>query len=144
MRECIPIQAKEANYRPRFERLLKALEEDQLDFEGIQQRLIKALKPLAFDADILRHIPKFTGRQWVFDAVQQWLTDPVEQRVFWISGGPGMGKTAISAMLSSRYLEVAALHFCKFGHAQKSDPRCVITSVVYQMTIRPVQRWGRG
>ncbi len=33
-----------------------------------------------------------------------------KQRVFWISGGPGVGKTAISAVLSSRYL--AACHFC--------------------------------
>jgi len=135
MRECIPIQAKAAFYKPRFERLLKAIEENQLDFEGSQQRLIKALQPLEFDADILSHLPKFTGRQWVFDAVQRWLAqDPLSQRVFWISGGPGMGKTALSAVLSSRYLEVAALHLCKFGHAQKSDPRSVVTSMVYQLS----------
>ena len=134
MRECIPIQEKEAVYRPRFERLLKALEENQLDFEGTQQRLLKALQPLEFDADILHHLPKFIGRQWVFRAVEQWLKDPARQRVFWISGGPGVGKTAISAVLSSRYPEVAAMHLCKFGHAQKSDPRRVVTSVVYQLS----------
>ena len=135
MRQCLPIHEKEAFYRPRFERLLKALEENQLDFEGTQQRLLKALQPLEFDADILRHLPKFTGRKWVFDAIDQWLAEtPPKQRVFWISGGPGVGKTAISAVLSSRYLEVAALHLCKFGHAQKSDPRSVVTSVVYQLT----------
>lgn len=135
MRQCLPIHEKQAFYRPRFERLLKALEENQLDFEGTQQRLLKALQPLEFDADILRHLPKFTGRQWVFDAIDQWLAEnPPKQRVFWISGGPGVGKTAISAVLSSRYLEVGALHLCKFGHAQKSDPRSVVTSVVYQLT----------
>ena len=122
-------------YRPRFERLLKAIEENQLDFEGQQQRLIKALQPLEFDADILSHVPKFTGRQWVFDALQRWLAeDPPTRRVFWISGGPGVGKTALSAVLSSRYLEVAALHLCKFGHAQKSDPRRVVTSIAYQLS----------
>ena len=135
MRECIPIQAKEAFYRPRFERLLKAIEESQLDFEGSQQRLIKALQPLEFDADILSHIPRFTGRQWVFDKVNAWLQEnSPRQRVFWISGGPGVGKTALSAVLSSRYLEVAALHLCKFGHAQKSDPRRVVTSLAYQLS----------
>jgi len=135
MRQCLPIHEKVAFYRPRFERLLKALEENQLDFEGTQQRLLKALQPLEFDADILRHLLKFTGRQWVFAAIDKWLAEtPPTQRVFWISGSPGVGKTAISAMLSSRYLEVAAIHLCKFGHAQKSDPRCVITSVVYQLT----------
>jgi hypothetical protein len=134
MRACIPIHEKEAFYRPRFERLLKALEEGLLDFEGTQQRLLKDLQPLEFDADILRHLPKFTGRQWVFDAVRRWLKAPPKQRVFWISGNPGVGKTALSAVLSSRYLEVAALHLCKFGHAQKSDPRRVVTSIVYQLT----------
>jgi tetratricopeptide (TPR) repeat protein len=135
MRECIPIQAKEAFYRPRFERLLQALEEDQLDFEGTQQRLLKALQPLEFDADILKHLPKFTGRQWAFDKVNTWLANnPPQQRIFWITGDPGVGKTALSAVLSSRYLEVAALHLCEYGHRQKSDPRCVVTSVVYQLT----------
>lgn len=134
LRECIPIHEKETVYRPRFERLLKALEEGALDFEGTQQRLLKALQPLEFDADILQHVPKFTGRKWVFDALQRWLTEPIKHRVFWICGGPGVGKTALSALLSSRYLEVAALHLCKFGHAQKSDPRHVVTSIVYQLS----------
>lgn len=135
MRECIPIQEKETFYQPRFERLLKAIEEDQLDFEGTQQRLIKVLQPLEFDADILHHLPKFTGRKWIFDKVDAWLAEnPPRQRVFWISGGPGVGKTALSAVLSYRYLEVAALHLCKFGHVQKSDARRVVTSVAYQLT----------
>jgi WD40 repeat protein len=134
MRECIPIHEKEAFYRPRFERLLKALEEGQIDFEGTQHRLLKALHPLEFDADILGHVPKFIGRQWVFEAIREWLAAPPLQRVFWICGSPGVGKTAISAILSSRYLEVAALHLCKFGHAQKSDPRRVVTSLAYQLT----------
>jgi TIR domain/AAA ATPase domain len=135
MRECLPIHEKEVFYKPRFERLLKAIEEHQLDFEGIQQRLLKTLQPLEFDAEILSHVPKFTGRRWVFDALDRWLReDPPRQRVFWISGEPGVGKTALSAVLSSRYLEVAALHLCKFGHAQKSDPRRVVSSIAYQLS----------
>lgn len=73
MRECIPIHDKEAFYRPRFERLLKALEEGQINFEETQHRLLKALQPLDFDAEILGHVPRFIGRQWVFDAVREWL-----------------------------------------------------------------------
>jgi WD40 repeat protein len=134
MRECIPIHEKEAYYKPRFERLLKAIEENQLDFEGTQQRFIRALQPLEFDAEILNHVSKFTGRRWVFDALKEWMDEnPPRQRVFWITGSPGIGKTAISAVLSNIYPEVAALHLCKFGHAQKSDPRRVVTSIVYQL-----------
>ncbi|MEW8692312.1 MAG: hypothetical protein AB2535_14650 [Candidatus Thiodiazotropha endolucinida] len=135
LRECIPIEEKEANYRPRFKRLLLAIEENKLDFEGRQHRLIKALHPLEFDADILSHVPKFTGRQWVFDALQDWLAlNNPDSRVFWICGGPGVGKTTLSAVLANRYSEVAALHLCKYGHAQKSDPRRVVTSIAYQLS----------
>jgi len=135
MRECIPINEKEVFYLPKFARLLSALEENQLNFEGTQQWLLKHLQPLEFDAEILQHIAKFAGRQWVFDAIQSWLADnPPKQRVFWITGSPGFGKTAISAVLSSRYLEVSALHLCKFGHEQKSDSRRVVTSIAYQLT----------
>jgi tetratricopeptide (TPR) repeat protein len=139
MRNCFPIQERENYYRPRFSRLLRAVEEGELDFEGNQQRLLRVLQPLEFDADTLLHLPKFTGRNWVFAAIQQWLEHPrkdlaPKHRVFWISGGPGVGKTALSAVLSSRYLEVAALHLCKFGHTQKSDPRRVVMSIVYQLT----------
>jgi tetratricopeptide (TPR) repeat protein len=41
----------------------------------------------------------FTGRQWVFEAVDDWLADPEGARVFLLGGGPGTGKTAIAAQL---------------------------------------------
>ena len=134
MRACIPISEKEASYGPRFDRLLRAIEEDALDFEGSQQRLIRVLQPLEFGGDLSAYVSRFTGREWVFEAVQRWLTEPPSQRVFWITGGPGVGKTALSAALSNRCPEVAAFHLCRFGHAQKSDPRRVVTSLAYQLS----------
>jgi len=134
MRECIPIHEKEPLYKPKFERLLKALEEDQLDFEGTQQYLLKTLQPLEFEADILRHLERFIGREWVFQAVDAWLAKPQKQRVFWILGEAGVGKTALCARLICNYRQLAAVHLCKFGHAQKADPRRVVTSVAYQLT----------
>jgi WD40 repeat protein len=135
MRPCIPICEKESFYTPRFERLLKAIEEGQLDFEGAQQRLLKHLQPLPFEADVLHHLPRFIGREWVFAAIDAWLADPEPpHRVFWIKGGPGVGKTALSAVLANRRLEVAAMHLCKFGHKQKGDPRHVVLSLAYQLS----------
>lgn len=134
MRECIPINEKESVYASKFARLLRALEEDQLDFEGTQQRLLKHLQPMQFDVEFLSHMPKFTGRAWVFNSVKEWLAASPKQRVFWITGAPGVGKTALCAVLSSRHVEVAALHLCKSGHAQKSSPSHVVKSIVYQLT----------
>lgn len=133
MTECIPIHEKETVYQPRYQRLISAIEEGQLDFEGVQQRLFKTLRPLEFEADILQYTQKFSGRRWLFDDVRIWL-EKSDRRVFWICGGPGTGKSSISAALSSRHVEVAALHFCKFGHAQKGDPKEVVKSIVYQLS----------
>lgn len=135
MRQCIPIEEQEAAYRLRFDRLVQAVEEGRIDFEGAQQRLSQALRPLEFEAELIQHLLRFTGRQWVFDQVTAWLAqDPPQQRVFWISGGPGVGKPALAAALSNRYREVAALHLCKFGHDQKADPQAVVTSIAYQLS----------
>lgn len=134
LRPCIPISQKEALYQPRFERFLETLVNPTLDFEGNQQRLLKALQPLDFDADILFHLKSFVGRDWVFNKIDAWLTQPDAQRVFWIAGAPGVGKTAICAWLSSRYIEIGAMHLCKFGHRQKGDPAKVVASLAYQLT----------
>jgi tetratricopeptide (TPR) repeat protein len=134
MRECIPISEKEQFYAPKFVRLLEAIEEGRLDFEGTQQRLLRALQPLEFDAERHEHALKFTGRRWVFDAVERWLAGKPGQRIFWIRGGPGTGKTALAAVLSSRYREVVALHLCRHGHSQKGNPAAVVTNIAYQLS----------
>jgi len=95
MRECIPISEKEALYRPKFERLLRAIEEGKLDFEGTQSRLLSVLQPIQFSADILKLLRDFTGRKWVFDEIDTWLRNPAGSKVFWITGAPGVGKSAI-------------------------------------------------
>ena len=135
MRECIPISEKEAVFVQRFKRLLSAIEENKLDFEGNQQRLIKVLQPQEFDAEIHSHFPKFIGRKWIFDKITAWLNnDNNNGRIFWIIGSPGVGKTAISAILSAHFQEIAAMHLCKFGHTFKGDPRRVVTSLAYQLS----------
>jgi 8-oxo-dGTP pyrophosphatase MutT (NUDIX family)/tetratricopeptide (TPR) repeat protein len=135
MRACIPISQKEAVYCPLLQRLFEALEENHLDFEGTQQRLLKALNPLPFEADVLKHLPKFTGRAWVFETLDEWLAEiPPKERVFLILGSPGVGKTALSVWLANKRLEIAALHLCAFEHQQKSDPRNVVTSIAYQLS----------
>jgi hypothetical protein len=41
----------------------------------------------------------FSGRQWVFAAIDEWLSAAGGSRVFLLAGGPGTGKTAIAARL---------------------------------------------
>jgi len=37
------------------------------------------------------------GRDWLLNEIDDWLQDEPNSRVFWLVGGPGIGKTAIAA-----------------------------------------------
>lgn len=134
MRECIPIHEKEALYAPKFERLLAALERDELDFEGTQSRLLRTLQPIQFSADLLKLLRDFTGRQWVFDEVDRWFANPAGAKVFWLTGAPGVGKSAIAAWVREHRREVAAFHFCDINSEEKRNPAKLVRSIAYQLS----------
>ena len=134
MRDCVPHQDRRTQYEAKFQRLVEALEQNRLDFEGAQARLIQRLQPLEFDADIIRHLARFTGRRWLFDHIDEWLQDSHASRVFWITGNPGVGKTAIAAWLLTHRREAAAFHLCQHGHKDKSNSRKTILSIAYQLS----------
>jgi len=134
MRDCVPLQDRRTQYEAKFQRLVEALELNRLDFERGQARLIQRLQPLEFDADIIRHLTRFTGRQWLFDHIDEWLQDSHASRVFWITGNPGVGKTAIAAWLLTHRREAAAFHLCQHGHKDKSNSRKTILSIAYQLS----------
>ena len=134
MRACIPISEREELYRPRLDRLLRAIEDDSLDFEGPQSRLLTVLEPIQFSADIARLLRDFTGREWVFDEVDAWLHNANGEKLFWISGAPGVGKSAIAAWVCENRREIAAFHFCDINNEEKRNPAKFVRSVAYQLS----------
>ncbi len=92
------------------------------------------LDPLPFDAEINEYLQRFTGRDWIFQKIDAWLADPNAGKIFWITGAPGIGKTALAAKLLSTRREVVAVHFCRAGHTQKSDARISVLSIAYQLS----------
>ena len=134
MQDCIPLEERKEHYETRFYSLLKVLEEDSLDFQGVQSRLLHVLEPLPFESEITAHLKRFTGREWILESIDRWAAQPDSSRVFWIMGGPGVGKTALSSWLIDKRREICAFHLCAHGHTQKSDPRRVILSTVYQLS----------
>lgn len=134
MRDCIPLEKRLKNYETKYNRLIEALEEDKIDFEGFQSKLYDVLDPLPFEAEILQHLRHFTGRGWIIDSINKWLDNPVASRIFWITGPPGAGKTAIASWLCQNQREVVAFHLCQYGHALKSDPRRCVLSIAYQLS----------
>lgn len=134
MQDCFPPDEKQVPYERKLDRLLKALEEDMLDFEGFHLNLMRTLKPIEFRADILSFLDRFTGRQWVFRKIDEWLEAEDAPKVFWITGGPGVGKSAIAAWLRENKDEVKSFHFCNISDQEKNDPAKMVTSIAYQLS----------
>ena len=133
MRTCIPVSEKIEIYNACFPRLLKAVEEKQFDFNGTQSELLRTLQPIEFSADILQLSRDFTGREWVFAEVDNWLANPDGSKVFWITGAPGVGKSAIAAWLREHRREIAAFHFCDAQSEEKRNPVKMVRSIAYQL-----------
>lgn len=74
----------------------------------------------------------FIGREWVFQAVNDWLADSDAPRYFIVTGEPGIGKTAIAARLTQLH-ELAAVHFCVTRQADTLDPLNFARSISHQL-----------
>jgi len=134
MRDCVPLEESEERYATKFGRLVEALEKGRLEFDGAQSRLASRLKPVSFEEEIRSHLPRFKGRAWLLKDVDDWLQRPNAKRVFWLTGGPGTGKTAFSAWLAHVRPEIAAVHFCRYQsrRIRASASRCLL-SIAYQL-----------
>lgn len=135
-RDAVPASEKSDRFMQRLVRLCEAIEEDKLDFEGGQQRLIRHLQPLNFDGDLQRHIASFKGRIHLEARLRSWLSDPEGSQALWLTAAPGLGKSAVAATLSHRWAEVGAVHFCVAGHQDKINPARAVLSIAYQLSQR--------
>lgn len=54
---------------------------------------------LDFTAYIANCTRDFTGREWVFAEIDEWLAGPGAPHYFIITGEPGIGKTAIAGTI---------------------------------------------
>ncbi len=134
LRDCVPFEERRQSLKNKLPLLIRALETDGLDCEGSQSRLLSILKPVSFEADLSQHLRRFTGRQWLIDRIDAWIKATRGPQLLWITGGPGVGKTAISCWLSTHRREIAAFHICRHGHKQKGDPRSIVRSIAWQLS----------
>lgn len=87
----------------------------------------------------------FTGRDWVFEAIQQWLSAPNPSRYFLLTGKPGAGKTAISDRLTQFAHSPAplyptllpgflsAVHRCSARDSITVDPKTFARAIALQL-----------
>ena len=105
-----------------------------------------------FRGFITEKTQSFTGRGWVFEAVNQWFLPANKSRFLLLTGKPGSGKTAIAARLCQFALGEAtppeglslfssrdfltAYHFCSARDSNWIDPRSFVWSVALQLAQR--------
>lgn len=100
------------------------------------------MQPLEFDAALREHTRRFVKgtRQWVFDEVNQWRSEVDAPPVLVLLAGPGFGKTAIVSRIHQKMREkVIAIHLCHHKDSGKRDPRRMIVSLAYQLSVKFAQ-----
>jgi hypothetical protein len=82
---------------------------------------------------VQKALQSFAGRQWVLKEIGQWLDQrgPRTERIFWITGKPGTGKSVVAARLAEDQAAVRACHF--FEHPIETDPVKGLRSIAHQL-----------
>jgi hypothetical protein len=87
----------------------------------------------------------FTGREWVFQKIYEWLSEARGSRYFLLTGKPGSGKTAIAARLTqfsqnetplhSNFAPgfLSAIHTCSARDSTSVDPKNFARSVALRL-----------
>lgn len=124
-------------YEQRLIEIIDLVESQAGHFAGEVYVLDIILNPLSFTSEIVRHIPGFTGRQWVFEAYQDWLENQPQSRLFWLQAGPGVGKTALAAVLAhSHPAAIVSAWFCRSDSIERRDTRRAIQTIALQLAAR--------
>lgn len=123
-------------YETKLHNLIEKLECECTSFAEETRVLRLALQPQSFQSQIAQHVPGFIGREWLFDAYHHWLDNQRESRLFWIKGGPGVGKSAIAANLAHRERgTVIASWFCNSHNSELRNPDAFLKSLAFQLAL---------
>jgi hypothetical protein len=125
-------------YEAKFEQLAGIIEHPtDASRDSELERLRRCLRPIGFRHELSQHVPGFTGRQWVFERIDQWLDGDRNSRVFRIEGGPGTGKTALALNLTHRARSrVIAVHLCRCNQSDTHSAAYMVMNLAYQLATR--------
>ena len=97
--------------------------------------LRRVLDPAPQSAAIGARLEGFVGREWLKAQVDARRTKG--QRLIWITGGPGTGKSAFAAWLATWHRSHAiAINLCEMGSAARNTPARVIATIAFQLARR--------
>ena len=124
-------------YESCYQRLLKIVRnEEEVGYFDTGFDISKEVQ--AIDAfEITHHTLNFVGRDSFFADVEKWINKPDSLPIYLLQAAPGIGKTAMCAMLTINFHNnVAGIHFCSFGNRTKTDARSIIKNLAAQIAGR--------
>ena len=127
-------------YKDKLSEIVRVVESDESRrFAGEIEALKNYLNPINSEARISQLLNKgFSGRQWLFEAVENWRKDANQKsRLFWIMGAPGVGKSAFTAQLThTRGDTVIAAQFCEWDKPDHKNAHSIVKSLTFQLATR--------
>ena len=128
----------DAWYLEKLQAILNLLADPETHrFRGEIEQLEQLLHPITQAADIPPLIDGFVGREWVVQKVDAWRRNDLQRRVFWLTGGPGAGKSAFTAWITHYQRgNVVCLNLCKWNDEDRSDPRRVLRTLAFLVATR--------
>ncbi|KAI8611683.1 WD40-repeat-containing domain protein [Chytriomyces sp. MP71] len=94
------------------------------------------LQPIDFATDIENYAAEYVSgtRQWIAEYLEEWLVS--NERVMWINGGAGTGKSMISYYVSAQppsgYM-LGSVFFCRHNDNQKSSPQKIVSTIAWDL-----------
>jgi len=135
MQDCIPFYERYNKFMSKTDQLVKIVNKNELQAESMQFSLASILDPIDCSDDIIEKTRKFTGREWLIKKIDDWLAKSSQyDKVFWITGAPGVGKSSVAAWIAENRNQIGAIHFCKYKNEIKNDPVRIVKSIVFQLS----------
>ncbi|MDK9700168.1 MAG: TIR domain-containing protein [bacterium] len=126
-------------YQSKLQEIIRVIESDESRrFAGEIEILKGYLTPIISDTRIAAMMKKsFIGRKWLFMALEDWRSEDNNSRLFWITGTPGVGKSAFAANLAHFGRDkVIAAQFVEWDKPDHRDARRVVQSIAFQLATR--------
>lgn len=119
-------------------RVLDEMLEEPFEEEGLLhhvtcKKIERKFQPINSRIDRDRYLKDFVGRQWVIEEIDRWI-DGRTSPLFWLTGEPGIGNSAMSAYLVEHSELIRAHHFFLFDKASTLSLKEVAKSLAYQLS----------